>query len=386
MNLAESLQKLARRVFGSDHGQAVVGLVSLIYLLFLFIPALAPGMGRPGWLAYTLMTLPPFLALHVASWRMRGPWAALPIAAMGGLGLLLLPVNPAAHTYVIFAVAAASGALTVGATVVLGGALLLSYVLWHLHLGYPAMMAVFTCVLSLGIALGNILATAYGRKDAALKLSQEEVRQLARVAERERIGRDLHDLLGHTLSVIVLKAELANRLYDRDADAARREMAEVERVARETLGQVRRAVMGIRAAGLRAELASARLALDALGIELEQHIDSVTLPPNIETALALVLREAITNCVRHSSARHVRVRLVAGKDELRLSIEDDGKGTARHSAGDYQAGTGIDSMRERVEALDGRFDWNSDTTGTRLLAVIPRPDDGSAWLGNPEPV
>lgn len=386
MNLAESLQKLARRVFGSDHPQAVVGLVSLIYLLFLFIPALAPGMGRPGWLAYTLVTLPPFLALYVASWRMRGLWAALPIAAMGGLGLLLLPVNPAAHTYVIFAVAAASGALAVGATAVLGGALLLSYVLWHLHLGYPAMMAVFTCVLSLAIALGNILATAYGRKDAALKLSQEEVRQLARVAERERIGRDLHDLLGHTLSVIVLKAELANRLFDRDTDAARREMAEVERVARETLGQVRRAVMGIRAAGLRAELAGARLALDALGITLEQHIDTVTLPPNIETALALVLREAITNCVRHSGARQVRVRLAAGKNELRLSIEDDGKGTARTSAGNNHTGTGIDSMRERVEALDGRFDWDSDTTGTRLLAVIPRSDDGSAWLGIPKPV
>ncbi|MGE4072813.1 MAG: sensor histidine kinase [Lysobacterales bacterium] len=380
------MQKLARRAFGSDQRQAVVGLVSLIYLLFLFIPALAPGMGRPGWLAYTLISLPPFLALYVASWRTHGPWAALPIAAMGAMGLVLLPVNPAAHTYVIFAVAAASGALTVGATIVLGGTLLLSYVLWHLHLGYPAMVAVFTCVLSLAIALGNVLATAYGRKDAALKLSQEEVRQLARVAERERIGRDLHDLLGHTLSVIVLKAELANRLYDRDADAARREMAEVERVARETLGQVRRAVMGIRAAGLRAELAGARLALDALGIELEQQIDTVILPPDFETALALVLREAITNCVRHSGARQVRVRLAAGKDEFRLSIEDDGKGTARNSARNDQTGTGIDSMRERVEALDGRFDWESDNSGTRLQAVIPRPTDGSEWLEKPEPV
>jgi len=386
MNLAEALQTLARRVFGSDHPQAVVALGSLIYLVFLFIPALAPGMGRPGWLAYTLISLPPFLALYVASWRLQDPWAALAIAAMGGMSLLLLPVNPAAHTYIIFAIAAASGALSISTTAALGSTMLLAYVLWHLHLGYPAMMAVFTCVLSFAIALGNILAAAYGRKDAALKLSQEEVRQLARVAERERIGRDLHDLLGHTLSVIVLKAELANRLYERDADAARREMAEVERVARETLGQVRRAVMGIRAAGLRAELAGARLALDALGIELEQQVDSRALPPEIETALALVLREAITNCVRHSEARQVRVRLEAGKGELSLHIEDDGKGMSRHSAGADMASTGIDSMRERIEALDGRFDWDSDSSGTRLSAVIPYAENGFGWLGTPKPV
>lgn len=380
MNEIKPLQAAALRIFGSDQRQAVVALVSLIYLLFLFLPALAPGMGRPGWLVSTLLTLPPFLALYLATWRLRDPWPTLAVAGMGLLGLLLLPLNPAAHTYVIFAVAAASGALTARRAAAWSAALLLTYVLWHLHLGYPAMMAIFTCVLSLAIALGNTMAAAYGRKDAALKLSQDEVRQLARLAERERIGRDLHDLLGHTLSVIVLKAELANRLYDRDRDAARREIAEVERVARETLGQVRRAVMGIRAAGLRAELAGSKLALDALGIELEQRVEELSLPAEAETALALVVREAITNCVRHSAARHVLVCLQRESRMLVLQIADDGRGRQGQIEG-KPAGTGVSSMRERVEALDGHFEWHSDTSGTRLSARIPWASEGSSLLG-----
>src|SRR5205814_6582017 len=99
------------------------------------------------------------------------------------------------------------------------------------------------------------------RANQALRLSQDEVRRLAQVAERERIGRDLHDLLGHSLSVIALKSELASKLFTRDSAAAAREIADVERIARESLGQVRRAVAGMRALGLRAELANARLAL-----------------------------------------------------------------------------------------------------------------------------
>ena len=385
MNQIKPLQTLARSIFGSDQRQALVALVSLIYLLFLFLPALAPGMARPGWLWATLASLPLFLALYVASWRVKPAWQATAIAAMGLLGLLLLPLNPAAHTYVIFAVAAASGALQLRAAVALSLSILMAYVFWHLHLGYPAMMAVFTCVLSAAIGLGNILAAAYGRKDAALKLSQDEVRQLARLAERERIGRDLHDLLGHTLSVIVLKAELANRLYERDRDAARREIAEVERIARETLGQVRRAVMGIRAAGLRAELAGSRLALEALGIELEQQVENLPLPLEVETALALIVREAITNCVRHSGAHCVRVHLRRERRALLLRIEDDGKGRpcGKNAMG---SGTGVSSMRERIEALGGCFEWNSDATGTRLTALIPWTDQGQQALGSVEMV
>ena len=118
-------------------------------------------------------------------------------------------------------------------------------------LGFPWIYS--TTALVVGPVIGgmNLVYRRNQQRNAELKLSHDEVRRLAALAERERIGRDLHDLLGHTLSLITLKSELANRLFERDPVAARREIADVERVARDALAQVRRAVTGIRAAGLR---------------------------------------------------------------------------------------------------------------------------------------
>jgi two-component system, NarL family, sensor histidine kinase DesK len=381
MNSPRPLHALALRLLGSDNRQSMFALGSLLYLVFLFLPALLPGMRLIGWLLPTLLSLPLFLVLYAASWRALSPWREVAIMGIGALALVLLPFNPAAHTYVIYAVATATGGLPLRRALLLSALILAIYVLMHLSLGYPGMVAAFTCVMATAIGIGNALATAYHRKDAALRLSQDEVRQLAQLAERERIGRDLHDLLGHTLSVIVLKAELAHRLYDRDRDGARREIAEVERIARETLGQVRRAVMGIRAAGLRAELAGAKLALDAVGMRLQQRIVADGLAPEFETALALVLREATTNIVRHSGAQQVQVSLEIGPRWVQMHIEDDGRG------GHGMAGSGVAGMRERVQALAGRFEWHSDERGTRIDVAIPldpaeRSAPAAAWVGS----
>src|SRR5690606_14235585 len=120
-------------------------------------------------------------------------------------------------------------------------------------------------------------------------------------------GRDLHDLLGHTLSMVALKSDLAARLLERDPAAARGEIAAVSRVAREALAQVRRAVSGIRAAGIAAELASAKLLLESDGVAFEYRVDGSlgtgTLPPEVESAFALAVREAATNIQRHARAR-----------------------------------------------------------------------------------
>ena len=158
---------------------------------------------------------------------------------------------------------------------------------------------------------GNHFFIENTRKRAELKLSHDEVRRLAALAERERIGRDLHDLLGHTLSMVALKSELAGKLLDRDPLAARREIDEVGRVARDALSQVRRAVSGIRAAGLAAELASAKLLLESDGVAFRYERADVALTPELETALALTLREAVTNIQRHARAQHAQVTLEA---------------------------------------------------------------------------
>ncbi len=124
-------------------------------------------------------------------------------------------------------------------------------------------------IVAVAVFFGNHHFLESQRKRAQLQLSHDEVRRLAALAERERIGRDLHDLLGHTLSLVALKSELAGKLVERDPQAARRELAEVTRVARDALSQVRSAVTGIRAAGLASELASARLLLESDGVSFE---------------------------------------------------------------------------------------------------------------------
>ncbi len=366
--IPEHFRPLAEAIFGRDHRQSLFALGSLLYLGFLFIPLLVPNIARPHWLVATLVSLLIFLPLYIAVWRLHGLWRDVATISIALLGFALLPYNLSSNTYVIFAAAVLGAAFPLRRAVPAVIIILSAFAVWHLRLQLPLVMAVMTCLLAIAVFIGNAIGAAYARTDVALKLSQDDVRQLARVAERERIGRDLHDLLGHTLSVIVLKAELANRLYEQDRDAARREIADVERIARETLGQVRRAVTGIRAAGLRAELISARLGLDAVGVDLAFEGEVENLAPEIETVLALVLREAVTNIVRHAGATQAQVSLTRSSADICLRIGDDGHG------GKLIAGTGLSGMRERVEAVGGQLSWFGDAKGTRIEARLPKAE------------
>lgn len=202
--------------------------------------------------------------------------------------------------------------------------------------------------------------------------------RLAATAERERIGRDLHDLLGHTLSLVALKSDLAARLVERDPQAARNEIDAVAQISRDALAQVRRAVTGIRAAGLVAELASARVLLDLDGITLEQQLETLPLPPEHETALALVVRKAATNVQRHAQATRVRVNLRAHGEQAVLEITDDGRG------GVIVPGNGLDGMRARLHGLGGALEVEALPRGMRLRASVPLP--GSAPATSPLPM
>ncbi len=202
-----------------------------------------------------------------------------------------------------------------------------------------------------------------------LARAQEEIEQLAAVAERERIARDLHDVLGHTLSVIVLKAELAGRLLERDPTRAAVEIADVESTARAALAEVREAIGGYRAKGLAAELAAAKRTLDAAGVTLSYEADALTsenrLPATEETVLALAVREAVTNIVRHAEATECRIRLATtGEGFHALLVEDNGRHAVTHE------GNGLRGMRERVQALGGRFSLET-ARGTSLLVELP---------------
>jgi two-component system, NarL family, sensor histidine kinase DesK len=201
------------------------------------------------------------------------------------------------------------------------------------------------------------------------------VQRLARVAERERIGRDLHDLLGHTLSLIAIKSELAAKLFERDRAAAAREIADVTNIAREALKQVRTAVTGIRAAALEGELASARLLLETTGVALKYEHDGALLPAEVETALAMIVREAVTNIQRHAGAGQALIRValderaVAGATgtghgkAVLLHVSDDGRG------GITAPGNGLAGISERVKSLGGTLHIESPRGKGSVLCV-----------------
>ena len=178
---------------------------------------------------------------------------------------------------------------------------------------------------ALGIGLLMVLMRDLRVRNEELTEARAELARAAVAQERERFARDLHDLLGHSLSVIALKAELAGRLLPGAPNSAAAEMGEVEQVARQALSEVRDAVSGYRQPTLEGELAGARMALSAAGIEAEMTSREATLAPDVEAVLAWAVREGATNVIRHSRRRALHgSRSRAGLTEAGVEVIDDG--------------------------------------------------------------
>jgi two-component system sensor histidine kinase DesK len=346
--------------------------VGLAYLVFAFLPLLFWEERPAHAVLLTLLAAAVFLPLYFAFYRVSSPRQQLIIPAVAALGLSLAVVNPGGNTFIIYAAAMAGTALPLRhallatAGMLVGIAAVYFLVLpFTFAIAYTAMVVVISTLVLAGVLVGR----ARQRRNAELRLTQDEVARLAAMAERERIGRDLHDLLGHTLSLVAIKSELAGRLVDRDPEAAKRQIGEVETVARQALAQVREAVVGIRATGLQAELAASRLALLSADVRMDQRVAPMVLPAPLESALAMAVREATTNVLRHASAGRVEVELASDAGELRLQISDDGKG------GIVRHGNGLTGMRERLQAAGARLDIDSPPGGgTRLLVTVPRAE------------
>lgn len=235
--------------------------------------------------------------------------------------------------------------------------------------------------------LGGFAMSAVGqmvRTTRALREARATVAQLAANEERLRLARDLHDLLGHSLSLITLKSELAGRMLPGQPEQAAQQVADIERVSRQALVDVREAVSGFRRPTLEAELAGARTALAAAGITADLHRAGThhpDLPPDQEGALAWALREAVTNVVRHSGARRCAVTLTEVGDDLCLTVTDDGRGTT----GPH--GNGLTGLAERLQLADGRLETGPGAHGgftLRALAPLSRSGDLSVEPA-PEP-
>jgi len=307
-----------------------------------------------------------FLIAYFGLFALQRPRALLHIGVMLLLGVLCMPINSGAGTFFIFAAAmlpfcvdtktaAAKGLLTIGAIGAIEGLLL------HIN-GWTLF---FSTIFPIIIGTGNTFFAERTRMHRKLRRANEEIENLAKVAERERIARDLHDVLGHTLSVITLKSELAGKLIDRDPERAGKEIREVEEISRQALSDVRDAIRGYRSKGLVAELAQAKSTLETAGLAVQcDAATSMQLPPMQESVLSLAVREGVTNVVRHANARNCRLRIEQQNGVCRLEIADDGQGFTS------MEGNGLRGMRERVEMLGGTLD-RRNKSGTTLTITLP---------------
>jgi two-component system, NarL family, sensor histidine kinase DesK len=207
------------------------------------------------------------------------------------------------------------------------------------------------------------LATAAGMEagqvQGRLQLAEQRVNTLSVAAERERIGRDLHDILGHSLTAISIKAGLAARLVDIDPTAAKAQIAEIEQVSRQALADVRTTASGMREVRLATEIASARSVLLAAGIESRMPSALPTLPDQVSKLFGYVVREGVTNVVRHSGAGVCTVKL----GPTWVEVRDDGRGVAVEADG----GCGLTGLRERLEAVGGSLTLTTGESGGTVL-------------------
>lgn len=317
-----------------------------------------------GWLLFGITTVV-FLAAYFRSYWARGVELYLLAAFTVALGIAFWPISFAAGAFFIYAAGMlghveptrrAFQIVAVIAAIVVVEAWLIDRA-W-----YNAIWPFFFTIL---VGALNVHFAQVSRANARLRLAHDEIEHLAKVAERERIARDLHDLLGHTLSLVILKSELASKLSDRDPERAREEIRDVERIARDALAEVRSAVAGYRSGGLQSEIQHARSALATAGVAFETDVlPKTSLPAAHEAVLCLALREAVTNIVRHAGARRCRFSLRVSDSACTMSVTDDGRG------GEQPFGSGLTGMRERVEVLGGTL-TRDGRHGTTLTVTLP---------------
>jgi two-component system sensor histidine kinase DesK len=342
--------------------------VILINLAWIFLWPLLAGQSFLKVILPTILSVPIFVYLHLCTYFYGGPARRRLLYIFGecALAYVLAPVNLSSLGYLIFAFFGMSFSLPMRSAAIVILAVLGVFTTEAILLGHHR--ETIASVMVPGLLLGiTAIYTAYtAQQQSAIRRSNEEVMRLATLAERERIGRDLHDLLGHTLSVIALKSELARKLIDRDIGSARKEITEVERVAREALSQVRNAISGIRSTALPAEIVAATALLEAQGLKVKCETENVKLPHERETALALSLREAATNIRRHAQARGVTIRVRRETAAVVVEVADDGRG------GNIVPGNGLNGMRERLGNVGGTLTLASNKDGGTLLrATVP---------------
>jgi len=290
------------------------------------------------------------------SWRARLLWMALVV-----LALVFSLVYGSAWLWLFIGVAAIAGVLLPMRTAFAAVAILMFFPVFIIvgtTGGIGGIMQVdwrwpiALLLLVRGLGLDMIGMARLGSAIGELHATRRELARLQVEEERLRLSRDLHDLLGQTLSMITLKSELARHLVTEEPDRCAQELSDIERVARQTLREVREAVAGYRQPRLESELEGVRQLLEAAGIDYQIEALTLVLPPETSAVLAWTVREGVTNVIRHVRARHCEIKLIQGNGTVGAEVINDGGRAARAE---------IPPERERVSALGGRMEAGSLT-------------------------
>jgi two-component system, NarL family, sensor histidine kinase DesK len=357
---------------GVVRGRSIVRWVALLYSAYFFVmPAYRHSFAV--WMEYAVLCAA-FLVLYFLVGKLTGRRQTVAFVLFFLFTFLYYPLNPEA--YAIFAYPFAmlchfiSRLRTLFLVLI---AMMVGVVAETRYLDRPFAIAESVLLYCVIFGLSNFAFAQQARTNLLLERANSEIERLSQEAERERIARDLHDLLGHTLTVITVKLDLARRLLSRDSDRARNEIVEAEQTARNALAEVRKAVSGYRAEGLEAEIRRARRSLLSADVKLTTRLAPVHLSSSQVNVLCLALREAVTNIVRHAHATICHVELLEKDRTIHFTIEDNGLG------GQIREGNGLRGMRERLESIAGAVKLTGlSTGGTSLELTLPLESESPA--------
>lgn len=351
-------------------GRWTVRAAGLLYSAYFFF---TPAYRRPFavWLGFAIFYAV-FVLLYFLVLELRGRRQTVAFVLFFLVAFLYYPLNQQAYVIFVYPFAVLCLYLSRLRTLFLVLAVTMAGVVAETkYLGHSLSTADSVLFYYVFFGLSNFAFAQQARTNSLLERANSEIERLSQEAERERIARDLHDLLGHTLTVIAVKLDLSRRLLARDPssdlDRARNEIAEAEQTARTALAEVREAVSGYRAEGLDAEISRARRSLLSANVRLNANLASVNLSSRQINVLCLALREAVTNIVRHAHASVCHVALFEKERTIHFTIEDNGRG------GEIREGNGLRGMRERVEMLGGKLERRTEA-GTTLTITLPLKD------------
>lgn len=363
--ITHCLQRLHQRLLPVNSGTGYLPYFWLIYLAMFVLPL---GFGeRPYWhYVACIAVIPVFLTLYFYTFWQTGKPVLLCIFSILGLGLATAWFNAGASVFFVYAAAfcvhfgtARQGLLLV--LLIAATAALYSYVL-----NMPGFFYLPAVVISILIGSVNIYEGELRKKNQLLKLSQEELQKMAATAERERIARDLHDVVGHTFSLITVKAQLAHKLADIDLERSKQELKELEQLSRKAMTEVRETVHQYQQKDMASEISKARLLTDAADIQFSSEVGEFPDQTHINCTLAWVIREAFTNMVKHSDATQCQLSFRDSGDQYQLLIQDNGSKTQRIA----REGSGLTGMRERIMELGGQLNI-SHQSGFTISVEVP---------------